>query len=316
MTLQNSFVRIAQRLVGLGLAFAFLASVKVAAANGGKTFPTPQAAVDALAAAVNAKDRQALRTLFGLATDELVAADKVQAENELTEFSAAFNQSNRIVPESDSKCYLEVGSHRWPFPIPLAKRDGGWFFDTEAGKEELLNRRIGKNELATLQTIRAYVDAQRAYASRDRDNDGVLEYAQKLLSSPGRKNGLFWPPDLDGEISPLGPLVAYGQTEGYALRPTEANPSPQPFHGYYYRMLTRQGNHAPGGKYNYIINGNMIGGFALVAYPANYGESGIMTFIVNQQGVVYQKDLGAKTARSAAAMKSYDPDSTWLASPD
>jgi hypothetical protein len=198
----------------------------------------------------------------------------------------------------------------------MVKKDGAWFFDTEAGKEELLNRLIGRNELSTLQVARAYVDAQRAYASRDRDNDGVLEYAQRLLSSSGAKDGLFWPPDLDGEISPLGPLVAYGQMEGYRLRSMNINPSPRPFHGYYFRILTRQGNHAPGGKYDYIINGNMIGGFALVAYPATYGESGIMTFIVNQQGQAYQKDLGIKTGRLAATMRFYDPDSSWLLSPD
>jgi hypothetical protein len=196
------------------------------------------------------------------------------------------------------------------------KKDGGWFFDTEAGKEEILHRRIGKNELATLQVMRAYVDAQREYASRDRNGDEVLEYAQRLASTPGAKDGLFWPPGQDGEISPLGPLVAQAQGEGYRLEGKGQDSTRQPFHGYLFKILTRQGKHAPGGKYSYLINGHMIGGFALVAWPAEYDESGIMTFIVNQQGRVYQKDLGPKTDKLAAAMKAYDPDKSWSPSSD
>jgi hypothetical protein len=211
---------------------------------------------------------------------------------------------------------LEVGTNSWPFPIPIVRQNGRWLFDTKAGEEELLNRRIGKNELATLQVMRGYVEAQREYASRDRDGDEVLEYAQKLRSSPGMKDGLYWSPDLDGEISPFGPFVAYAQGKGYGLASTSEDEVPGPFHGYYFKILTRQGKHAPGGKYDYIINGNMIGGFALVAWPASYEDSGVMTFIVSQQGVVYQKDLGAKTSKLASALKAYDPDSSWVRSPD
>jgi hypothetical protein len=211
---------------------------------------------------------------------------------------------------------LEVGEQAWPFPIPIVKTDGGWFFDTEAGKEEILNRRIGTNELATLNVVRACVEAEREYASRDRDGSGVLKYAQRFSSHPDSKDGLYWSPDLDGEVSPLGPLVADAQSEGYGLQTKDGKSKPQPFHGYYFKILTRQGKHAPGGAYNYIINGNMIGGFALVAWPAEYGRSGIMTFIVNQQGRIYQKDLGPNTGRIAPAMKRYDPDSTWQLSPD
>jgi hypothetical protein len=176
-----------------------------------------------------------------------------------------------------------------------------------------VNRRIGRNELAVLDVIRTYVEAQREYASADRDGDEVLEYAQKIASIEGAKDGLYWPPDLDGTLSPLGPLVAEAQAAGYRK---DADSGPQPFHGYYFRILTRQGKHAPGGAYDYIIHGNMIGGFALVAWPAEYDGSGVMTFIVNQQGRVYQKDLGSRTGKIAASMKTYDPDETWCSSPD
>jgi len=209
---------------------------------------------------------------------------------------------------------LEVGDERWPFPVPIVPRDGRWFFDTEAGKDELLNRRIGRNELATLQSVRAYVEAQREYAGKDRDGDEVLEFAPKFNSTPGTKDGLYWPQHLDGEISPLGPLAAQAYDEGYGGRATHERAEPAPFHGYFFKILTRQAKTAPGGKYDYVINGNMIGGFALVAWPAEYEESGIMTFIVNQQGRVYQKDLGSKTAKIAAAMKEYNPDKTWTTS--
>lgn len=239
--------------------------------------------------------------------------DRVQAINEHREFVSALNETNRIIHQSDSRCVLEVGKDFWPFPVPLVKRDGAWIFDTEAGKEELLNRRIGRNELSTLGTMRAYVQAQREYATKDRDGDEVNEFAQRFASAPGRKDGLYWSPDLDGEISPLGPLVAEAYTEGYA-RSREAGAGPEPFHGYLFKVITRQGRSAPGGKYDYVINGNMIGGFALVAWPAEYGESGIMTFVVNQQGRVYQKDLGPKTAKIAAGMKDYNPDATWTVS--
>jgi len=177
----------------------------------------------------------------------------------------------------------------------------------------LLTRRIGRDELNTLETVRAYVDAQREYASRDRNGSQVLQYAQKFASTSGKKDGLYWPEELDGEISPLGPLVADAHEEGYSKK---GKVGPIPYHGYYFKILTRQGSNAPGGRYNYIINGNMIAGFALVAWPAQYGESGIMTFIVNQQGRVYQKDLGPRTGKLATAMKEYDPDSTWRLSPD
>ncbi len=300
----------------LVLLLALSAPFAVNAADIGKTFATPEEAVAALAVAASAKDTNTIRIIFGPAAEDLENPDRVQATNDFAEFTAAFNQGKRIVRESDAKCVLEVGQNFWPFPVPIVKKDDLWFFDTEAGKDELINRRIGKNELATLQSVRAYVQAQREYASKDRDGDEVLEYAQKFRSTPGTKDGLYWPSDLDGELSPLGPLVAQAQAQGYLVKAKEQDAAPEPFHGYYFKILPRQGKHAPGGKYDYVINGNMIGGFALVAWPAEYGETGVMTFIVNQQGRVYQKDLGTKTARTVASLNSYDPDKTWTLSPD
>ncbi len=278
-----------------------------------RTFGTPDEAAAALAAGVKAEDPNALRAIFGRDLSQIENPDRVQATNEFNTFAVALQETFRVTQESPAKYVIEVGTNSWPFPIPIVQRDGRWFFDTSAGVEELLNRRIGKNELSVLQTMRAYVDAQREYASKDRDGDDVLEYAQRIASSLGTKDGLYWPPDLDGEISPLGPFVADAQAVGYFR---SGDLSPAPFDGYWFKILTRQGKHAPGGKYDYVINGNMIGGFALVAWPAEYGHSGIMTFIVNQQGRVYQKDLGDKTSRFASKMSVYDPDKTWQLSPD
>jgi hypothetical protein len=298
----------------LVMALALSLPIATRAAAAGQTFATPEEAVSALVNATAAESGDALRAIFGPAAADLENPDRVQATNEFNAFTAALNATNLLVHESDTKCVLEVGTNFWPFPVPIVKKEGRWFFDTQAGEEEVFHRRIGKNELATLEVMRAYVDAQREYASRDRNGDEVLEYAQRLASTPGAKDGLFWPPDLDGEISPLGPMVAEAQGEGYRMQRKDPDSAPEPFHGYFFKILTRQGKHAPGGKYGYIINGHMIGGFALVAWPAEYGVSGIMTFIVNQQGRVYQKDLGPKTGKIAAALKEYDPDLTWSVS--
>jgi hypothetical protein len=303
-------------LRSLILALALGGPIASGAADAGKMFATPEDAVSALLAAANAQDTNALRTIFGPATADIENPDRVQAADELKEFTGALNQRRQIVRQSDSRCVLEVGETAWPFPVPIVKKGGQWFFDTEAGKEELLNRRIGRNELMTLQVVRAYVEAQREYASKDRDGDEVLEYAQKLASSPGQTDGLFWPTELNGELSPLGPLLAEAQGEGYFRKSSETDPGPQPFHGYFFKILTRQGKHAPGGKYNYVINGNMIGGFALVAWPVEYGESGVMTFMVNQQGRVRQCDLGPNTATAVRKMSAYDPGPSWHVSPD
>jgi hypothetical protein len=307
----SRFIKQASLVVALALG----APIAISAAETGQTFATPDEAVSALVQATIAQGG-ALRAIFGPAAADLQNPDRVQATNEFNTFLSALNATNRLVHESATKCVLEVGANFWPFPVPIVKQGGRWFFDTAAGKEEILSRRIGKNELAVLQVVRAYVDAQREYASRDRNGDEVLEYAQRISSTAGTKDGLFWPPDLDGEISPLGPMVAEAQGAGYDMKGKGSATSREPFHGYFFKILTRQGKHAPGGKYDYVINGHMIGGFALVAWPAEYGESGIMTFIVNQQGRVYQRDLGPKTGKLATAMKAYDPDSSWSVSPD
>jgi hypothetical protein len=299
------------------LTLLLLAGVAAHADDAPETFATPEAAVAALESAVQAPANSgAFRALFGSDVSDLVNPDPVQGAAELARFAAAFNETNNLVHESATRCTLELGLGAWPFPIPIVQTNGSWFFDTAAGKDELLNRRIGRNELETLRVVRAYVVAQREYASQDRNGDQVLEYAQKIISSPGKKDGLYWSPDIDGELSPLGPLVAEAQDLGYDLHSKEAESAPQPYQGYYFKILTRQGKSAPGGKYDYIINGHMIGGFALVAWPAEYGHSGIMTFIVNQQGKVYQKDLGPNTGKLAAKMKTYDPDPTWQVSQD
>jgi hypothetical protein len=292
-----------------------VSSTIVCAAETARTFPIPQDAVKALDRAVNTTNRAALAVLFGPDSETLANPDSVQGARELAEFAAAFNATNRLVQESNARMILEVGTNGWPFPIPLVRNTGGWQFDTAAGLEEILNRRIGRNELDVLQVMRAYVDAQREYASRDRDDDEVLEYAQKIASSPGRTDGLYWPPELNGEISPLGPLAARARQQGY-IRKSAEDDEPQPFHGYFFKILTRQGKHAPGGQYDYVINGNMIGGFALVAWPVEYGESGVMTFLVNQQGRVYQRDLGKNTPKTAQKMDAYDPGPGWTLSGD
>ena len=322
----NTSKQILRRISGSGSSPAFSRALLLAlllaipsatlAAEAARTFSTPEEAARALASAVKTHDGDNLRSIFGAAAEEVSNPDRVQATNEFTAFAAALDQGSRLAHESDSKCVLEVGTNAWPFPIPIVRREGRWSFDIAAGKEELLNRRIGKTELGVLQGMRTYVDAQREYASRDRDDDGVLEYAQRMSSSPGQTDGLYWPPELNGEISPLGPFFADAQAEGYFGKTTRADAPLEPFHGYFFKILKSQGKHAPGGKYDYVINGNMIGGFALVAWPAEYGHSGIMTFIVNQQGRVYQRDLGANTAKTAGKMSRYDPDSSWRLSPD
>ncbi|HZQ47817.1 MAG TPA: DUF2950 domain-containing protein [Verrucomicrobiae bacterium] len=280
-----------------------------------KTFATPEDAVRALSTAVKAHDTNALAAIFGPQFDDIISPDKVQAQNELTAFGNTLSRSNRLDQAQPDRYILETGPDQWPFPIPIVRTNNAWMFDTPAGRDEIINRRVGRNELDALKSVRAYVEAQRDYASKDHTGNEVLKYAQKILSTAGTRDGLYWPTGDDGELSPLGPLVATAQSEGY-LQQAASQANPQPFHGYYFKILTGQGPNAPGGQYDYIINGNMIGGFALVAWPAEYGESGVMTFIVNQQGKVYQKDLGPNTAAIVKDMKEYNPDKSWKLSPD
>ncbi len=274
-----------------------------------QVFDSPADAVKALTDATQAKDVAAVRAIFGPAVTELLSGDATQDAVEFGNFSKNVAKMCNPVAVNDDKVVLYIGAENWPFPIPLVRAQGKWFFDTVAGKEEILNRRIGMDELTAISVCRTYVDAQHVYASQDHDGDGVLSYAQRLNSTPGHHDGLYWEPGDDGELSPFGPLVANAFEEGYdGEKPLGRT---VPFHGYLFKILKEQGPDAPGGKYNYVINSNMVAGFALVAYPAHWGDSGIMTFIVNQNGKVYQRNLGEQSAEAAAAMTVFDPDKNW-----
>jgi hypothetical protein len=294
-------------VLALGLAFPLYAP-----AADEQTFNTPNDAVNALVTAARNQDTNAIHQIFGPDGDELISPDVVQATDEFNKFVERLAEKTQLVNNSDSNDTLEIGADGWPFPIPLVKQDGQWFFDTAAGRDEILARRVGRDEIGAINVCQAYVDAQREYASADRMGDGVLAYAQFLRSTPGTHDGLFWPTNQPGEeLSPLGPLIAQARVDGYHRTAKMLNDEQAPYHGYYFKILTRQGKHAPGGKYNYIINGRMIAGFALVAWPAEWGNTGVMTFIVNQQGRIYQKNLGPRTAKTARGMTCYDPDTTW-----
>jgi Protein of unknown function (DUF2950) len=266
-------------------------------------FASPTEAVKALQAATQAKDTAALNEIFGPDVRELLTGDRVQDANNAQRFATAMAQSCNLVQVGGDKITLAVGTNNWPMPIPLVETNGQWFFDTAAGKEEIINRHIGKDELHAIGVCRAYVIAQRQYAGM---NGGV--YALKFKSTPGKKDGLYWPVMENEPASPFGPLVAEAHVEGYHHHDGAGS---QPFHVYYFRILTRQGDAASGGKMNYLGQGNLTGGFALVAYPENWAQSGIMTFVVNQDGKVYQQNLGEKTPRIAGKMKKYNPDSEW-----
>jgi hypothetical protein len=293
-------------------AIVFAWSMPALGAPSQRLFSSPEDALKALVEAVKAKDKAMLDQILGPFGKDLRSGDKVEDVAEFDELATHLAEKTSLVKESDAKVIIHIGKEGWPFPIPIVRTDGQWFLDTEAGKEEILNRRIGENELIAMLVCRTYVKAQREYTLKDWDGDGIFAYAQKLRSDPGKKNGLFWRAAPGEEVSPLGELVAEARMEGYKKKEAAFKEErPSPFHGYYFKILTRQEKNAPGGKYNYIINGNMVGGFALAAFPSNWGKSGVMTFIVNQQGKVYQKNLGPDTTKIAREMKSYNPDKTW-----
>lgn len=289
----------------------FVWSVPLMAAASQKLFPSPEDALKGLVEAVKAKDNAALDQIFGPFAKDLRSSDEVQTATEFEEFAKHIAEKTSLVKEDDSKVIIYIGNENWPFPIPLKKMNDQWFFDTVAGKEEILNRRVGEDELTAILVCHTYVKAQREYVLKDWDGDGILAYAQKLRSDPGKKNGLFWRHAPGEAVSPLGELVAQARMAGYKKGKSVFQEKPVPFHGYYFTILTKQGEHAPGGKYSYIINGNMVAGFGLVAFPSDWGKSGVMTFIVNQQGRVFQKNLGPDTMKIAQEMQSYDPDETW-----
>jgi hypothetical protein len=301
--------------LALLLASPALAAQKPAGAASSQTrFATPEEAVEALAHAAKAKDQTALTAIFGPDRAKLLTGDPVEDNNALERFGANLEKSHKLEKVSDIKFTLQVGDDNWPSPIPIVKDGNQWRFDTAAGLEEILNRHIGDDELSAILTCRAYVLAQWEFYTEANGTaqDGLAVYAQKFISTPGKRDGLYWETPPGAKPSPLGSLVSQARTEGYPAGQARPSETPKrPYHGYYFKILTRQGPHAPGGKFSYAINGNMIAGYALIAYPDKWGSSGIMTFIVNQQGRVYQKNLGAKTAQIAAAIAEYDPDPTW-----
>ena len=267
-------------------------------------FDTPEAAAAALVVAAQANDEEALVRIFGERHRDLLGiASKGFEQASRERFVRAAGEYRLLRPEADGRLTLVVGAQAWPFPVPLVRAGAAWRFDTDAGRGEIINRRIGANELAAIDTLHAYVQAQREYATVPRDDNRVRVFARKVRSSPGKRDGLYWDADeaKGEEPSPLGPLIPDARQRQRG----------EPYNGYHFKILTRQGAAAPGGAYSYIINGHMVAGYAMVAFPAEYGRTGIMSFIVNHYGEVYQKDLGPQTAQRAVTMVDYNPDASW-----
>ena len=281
------------------MALTLLSSV----AQAQQSFPTPEDAAAALAAAVKSGPSDILKVLGKAADDIVSSGDEVADADTRQRFTSMYDTKHSVKTVGNKKASLMLGPDDFPFPIPLVNTKTGWEFDTDEGRIEVLYRRIGRNELDAIQTALAFVDAENEYADKDR-GEGVGVYAQRIVSTPGKKDGLFWRDDSDP--SPLGALAAEASAEGY-----RTGEGPAPYHGYYFRVLKGQGSDAPGGAFNYVVKGKMIGGFAVLAYPARYGASGIMSFMVNHEGVVYEKNLGRKTADLAAKITSFDPDASW-----
>jgi hypothetical protein len=277
----------------------------ISSASAQRMFQTPEDAATALASAIKSDATRDILNVLGRDAEDIMVSGDAVADREARErFVAAWDAKHNVIIEGE-KAFLVVGTDDFPMPIPLTHQKAGWKFDTAAGRLEILYRRIGRNELDAIQTCLAYVDAQNEYAEKDRTGAGPGVYAQRIVSSSGKKDGLYWPAS-DGDASPLGEFVARASAEGY-----KAGEGRTPYHGYYYRILTQQGPNAPGGTLSYVVKGKMIGGYALLAYPAEYGNSGVMTFLVNHSGTVYQKDLGDYTMRLVNRMMWFDPDQTW-----
>jgi hypothetical protein len=295
----HSFLRIATLVLAL-FVFATVARAQ-------ESFRTTEEAFNALVNAARAEDRDGIVAILGPDGEDIVSSgDAVADAAALKRFLAAYDAKHEVTMEGDSKATLIIGQEDFPFPIPLVQKDKRWRFDTAAGRDEILYRRIGRNELDAIQAFLAYVDAQNEYAETNPDGAGVGTYAQRIVSRAGKKDGLYWPTQEGEKASPLGALVAEATRAGYRVGGGQA-----PYHGYYYRILTKQGPDAPGGAIDYVVNGKMIGGFALVAHPAEYGNSGVMTFLVNHDGSVFQKDLGPGTSELARRMTAYNPDASW-----
>ena len=276
-----------------------------------QSFASAADAARALIAAAKAQDKAAMLRILGSEGEALInSGDEVADRRGMEEFAEAAAKAMSLLEDGPARVVVVVGAQSWPMPIPIVKRGEAWVFDAAAGKEEILTRRVGENELTTIDVMRAFVEAQKQYAEVDREGDGIKKYARRIKSRPGKRDGLYWEAKAGEEPSPLGELVAEAESEGYqpGYRLSRRN---QPYYGYYFKLITRQGAAAPGGSYDYVVNGHMIAGFAMVAYPAQWGNSGIMTFIVNHQGIVFQKNLGPRTAEVAANMVEYSPDQSW-----
>jgi hypothetical protein len=290
------------------LLLIFVSAADLRAAQGPQTlFPSPDAAVQALVAAARADDLKAMLAILGPGSEELISSGDSVADNLGREkFVAAYEQKHSLEARTADTMILQIGTDDWAMPIPVVKQENSWRFDIGQGKQEILNRRIGRNELRVMDVIDAYVAAQHEYASRDCRGGGKVEFAQRFISSPGSRDGLYWETGEGEEQSPLGPLLARAAQEGYA-----AEDNLSPFYGYYFKILKEQGEHAEGGAYPYVVKGKMILGFALLAYPAEYGNSGVMTFMANQEGTIFEKDLGENTRSLAEAITVYNPDESW-----
>jgi len=292
------------------LTLIVMASMAQAASAEQKSFASAEAGIAALVEAIKSNDEPALSAILGPDGSKLISSGDNVADTQSREaFIKAYNEANRLVLEGDTRAVIEIGKDEWPMPIPLVKSQDGWRFDTKQGEEEILARRIGRNELAAIQVCLAIVDAEHDYVAQDPDGGGIPEYAAKFVSTPGKHDGLYWETKSEEPPSPLGPLLAAAARDGYT---NSESSSLEPYHGYFYKILTKQGKDAPGGARDYLVNGTtMIGGFAVIAYPAGYGASGIMSFIVNQDGIVYEKDLGENTAAIASQMTTFNPDPSW-----
>ena len=303
---------LAAALAGIPLASAWAQapapSKSTAQASAQPQFASPEDAVKALVTALRAGDRKAVVALMGAGSDYwLFTGDDVADADEWARFLAAYDKKNALAKAGDTKATLVIGADDWVLPSPIVKKGSRWVFDGAAGSEETANRRVGRNELNTIQTLLAIVDAQREYATNDADRNGVANYARRFISTPGTRDGLFWPVPAGAPQSPLGPLVGEATKEGYGVQTSE----PKAYHGYHFRLLTAQGPDAKGGAYDYVVKDMLLGGFAVVAWPSKYGVSGVMSFVVNQDGVVFEKDLGAGTASAVAKISNFNPDKSW-----
>jgi hypothetical protein len=275
-----------------------------------RIFRSAGAAAAALVEAARADDLKEMTAVLGPDAKEVISSgDPVADNNAREEFTRRYDQMHRLSYDDKGRVILYVGAENWPLPIPIVKRGDGWAFDSAAGEEEMLFQRVGRNELFTIDVLEQLADAQQEYASRQQDTSGVAQFAQTIFSSPGKKNGLYWPTKEGEPESPIGPLIADATAQGYQRDPSAR---PAPFHGYYYKVLTGQGAKAPGGALDYLVDGKMTRGFAFLAYPADYGASGVMTFMIDKAGVVVEKDLGPDTEKIASNITTFNPDSGWF----